>query len=113
MEIIGKIESISQGFLGKYVIGCNNTKGETFQHEICHAKYYLDKEYKKEKDDLLKKIKKSHYNIFKKNLLSIGYPIKVMNDEIQAYLQYGYEMDCFGKGVSLKDRKKYNKMFQQ
>jgi len=110
--IMDEIEGKGDCRLPKYIIGCNDIKGETFQHEICHAKYSIDGKYKAKKDNLIKQIDKKHLKIFKNNLLKMGYARKVINDEIQAYLQYGYEMDCFGKGVEMKYREKYNKLFK-
>ena len=94
-----------------YVIACGDTKGDTFKHEVCHALYYTDKDYKKRIDALTKSLPQEHYNIFKKNLLEMGYTAKVIDDEIQAYLQYDFDHHDFGKGVALKVRRKYNKLY--
>jgi len=94
-----------------YVIGCGDTKGETFKHEICHALYHTNKNYKKQMDNLTKGLPQKYYHTFKKNLLGMGYTTKVINDEIQAYLQYGYGEDRFSKGVNFKQLKQYNKIY--
>jgi hypothetical protein len=94
-----------------YVIGCGDTKGETFKHEICHALYHTNKNYKKQMDNFTKGLPQKYYNIFKKNLLAMGYTTKVINDEIQAYLQYGYDDARFSKGVNFKQLKQYNKIY--
>jgi len=102
---------ISKRSTNGYVIACKDTKGDTFKHEVCHGLYYTNKEYKKKVDKITKQLPKEHYNTFKKNLLEMGYAVKVINDEIQAYLQYGYENEDFGKGVDIKDRIKCNKLY--
>ena len=105
-EIVNKISSNTG-----YVIGCGNTKGETFKHEVCHAMYHLNKNYKKQMDDLTRGLPKKYYNTFKDNILKMGYAQKVIDDEIQAYMQYGYDEPKFGKGVDIDVRKKYNKLY--
>jgi hypothetical protein len=42
----------------------------------------------------------------------MGYASKVIKDEIQAYLQYGYKEDQFGKGVSIQVRKEYSDIYK-
>jgi hypothetical protein len=96
-----------------YVIGCGDTKGDTFKHEVCHGLYYTNKEYKKKMDALTKKLPKQIYNTFKKNILALGYASKVVDDEIQAYLQYGYQNPDFGRGVDIDVRIKYSNLYHQ
>jgi hypothetical protein len=103
---------VSKKSTNGYLIACKDTKGETFKHEVCHGLYYTDPEYRKNVDQVTKQLPKEHYNIFKKNLMEMGYATKVINDEIQAYLQYGFENDSFGRGVTLKEREKYNKLYK-
>jgi hypothetical protein len=38
----------------------------------------------------------------------MGYTEAVIDDEIQAYIQYGWESDDFGKGVPMEIREMYN-----
>jgi hypothetical protein len=96
-----------------YVIGCGNTTGITFKHEICHALYHTNKNYKKQMDIYTKGLPKKYYNTFKKNILEMGYATKVVDDEIQAYIQYGYDEDRFSKGVNFKQLKEYNKIYRE
>jgi hypothetical protein len=96
-----------------YVIGCGDTKGDTFKHEVCHGLYYTDKEYKKKMDALTKGLPKKYYDTFKKNILEMGYTTKVVDDEIQAYLQYGYDNPDFGRGVDIGVRIEYSNLYQQ
>jgi hypothetical protein len=95
-----------------YVIGCGDIKGDTFKHEVCHALYHTNKNYKKQMDNLTKGLPKKYYNIFANNLMQMGYTTKVIDDEIQAYLQYGYEEIKFGKGVDIKIREEYNMIYK-
>jgi hypothetical protein len=106
-EIVQKLNSFYTG----YMIGAGNTTGETFKHEVCHALYHTNQDYKKQMDNLTKGLPKKYYDAFKKNLLGMGYTTKVINDEIQAYLQYGYREDGFSKGVNFKQLKEYNKIY--
>lgn len=95
-----------------YVIACGDKKGDTFKHEVCHGLYYTNKDYKKQMDNLTKGLPKKYYNVFKENLLQMGYANKVVNDEIQAYLQYGYDAPQFGKGVDISVRIEYSDIFK-
>lgn len=95
-----------------YIIGAGDTTGWTFEHEVCHGLYYTNKEYKKIVDEQTKAIDKKHYTIFKNNLLEMGYTDKVIDDEIQAYLQYGWDNDNFGKGVPMEIREMYNSWYE-
>lgn len=95
-----------------YVIGCANTTDEVFKHEVCHAMYHTNKNYKKQMDVYTHGLPKKYYSIFKSNILKMGYAAKVVDDEIQAYLQYGYEEAQFGKGVDLDVRKEYSDIYK-
>jgi hypothetical protein len=108
-SIIHKVEMYRDG----YVIGCGDTNGDTFKHEVCHGLYYTDKEYKKKMNALTKGLPKKYYDTFKKNILEMGYATKVVDDEIQAYLQYGYEQPDFGKGVDIGVRIEYSSLYKQ
>jgi hypothetical protein len=96
-----------------YMIGCGDTKGDTFKHEVCHGLYYTDKEYKKKMDALTKGLPKKYYDTFKKNILEMGYTTKVVDDEIQAYLQYGYDNPDFGRKVDIDVRIEYSNLYRQ
>jgi hypothetical protein len=108
-QIVQKLNSYYNG----YMIGAGNTSDETFQHEVCHALYHTDKNYKKQMDNLTEGLPKKYYDIFKKNLFKMGYASKVVKDEIQAYLQYGYKEDQFGKGVDIQVRKEYSDIYKK
>jgi hypothetical protein len=83
-KILNKIDySKAEDF---YILGVVKGDEETIQHEIAHAFYYLNKEYKKEMNNLLKQMPKRMRKRIEKELLSIGYCKQVLKDEIQAYL---------------------------
>jgi hypothetical protein len=96
-----------------YLIGCANTTDGTFKHELCHALYHTNKNYKKQMDTYTHGLPKMYYVTFKKNILEMGYAAKVIDDEIQAYLQYGYEQAQFGKGVDVDVRKQYSDIYRE
>ena len=95
-----------------YIIGISEIGSETFNHEICHGLYYVNTEYREKANSLLCTIKKSHYKIFSKNLLRMGYTKSVLKDEIQAYLMYGHAVNDFGIGVKASIILDYNKAFR-
>jgi hypothetical protein len=64
-------------------------------------------------DALTKGLPKKYYEAFKKNILEMGYAAKVVDDEIQAYLQYGYEQPDFGRGVDIDVRIKYSDLYKK
>jgi hypothetical protein len=88
--LYGMIESETVG-KPAYVIGTSDcSKGTTLNHELAHAMYYLDKEYK----DWVHRI--LDYYTFRITVRKMGqclsyanYPEKVHADEIQAYVTTG------------------------
>jgi len=109
-EILNKLKL---QFSESYLIGAKDTEGETFKHEVCHALYHTNKNYKKQMDALTHGLPKKYYVIFKNNILQMGYSTKVVDDEIQAYLQYGYEEPKFGKDVDISVRKQYSDIYRE
>jgi hypothetical protein len=109
-EILNKLKL---QFLEGYLIGAKDTEGETFKHEVCHALYHTDKNYKKQMDALTHGLPQKYYNVFASNLVQMGYTTKVVDDEIQAYLQYGYEEPKFGTGVDIDVRKEYSDIYKE
>jgi hypothetical protein len=67
------------------IAGCYNDT-DTIKHELCHAFYYLDKNYKKHTNNICKELLPTVYKKIEKRLLSIGYCKQVIRDEVQAYL---------------------------
>jgi hypothetical protein len=94
-----------------YIIGAGDMEGEIFEHEVCHGLWYTNAAYKKDAKLVLSTIPQEDKDIFKANLIEMGYTDKVIDDEIQAYLTTNWDYERFGKGVGLDKRKKYNQAF--
>ena len=105
-EILGEINPKGEA----YIIGVDSSNGETFDHELCHAEYYLNKEYKQVADKLIKSLPKELCAILKKNLLRAGYHRSVINDEIQAYMLTNYFSVEF---CGLQNLHEYHLLFKQ
>jgi len=70
-----------------YLIATNEEKDKAFEHEIAHAMFYLDPEYRLAQTDIVM----SHGVVDKTNALfghleDMGYGYNVHIDEVQAYL---------------------------
>lgn len=98
----------------KYLIGVDSLKNSTFDHELCHALYYTDIEYKVEMDEITASISKSNLQKFKKNFKSMGYCSSVLKDEIQAYMATEISKKA-AKGVSNAKslHKRYKAVFKR
>lgn len=110
-EILSKITLLKNDNEKCYVIGAGATNGWIFQHEVCHGLWYTNPQYKKEAKALLKTIDKKDYEMFRENLLNMGYTNKVINDEIQAYLCFGHDTEKFCVGVDSEKCNEYNAAF--
>ncbi len=95
-----------------YIIGAADMEGWTFKHEICHGLYSTNKKYKELTDEVTDTIPLKDYMKFKSNLLKMGYTDGVINDEIQAYLNFGHDWPAFAKGVNKGLCKKLHKTYQ-
>ena len=100
-EIFNKIKS--KEF---YLIGAVKKDASTIEHELCHARFALDKNYKKKVRELLKKLPESIKNKIKKHLLSIGYCQRTLEDELQAYVSSYYHLLIENIKFSAKDKEK-------
>jgi hypothetical protein len=72
-----------------YLIGVDSSQSDKLDHELAHAFFYTDKEYREEMLKLISSIKSSIYKQIEAYLSRMGYSRKVMDDEIQAYLATG------------------------
>lgn len=74
-----------------YIIGVDDIITTMTEHEIAHGLYYINSDYKKRVNNLLKKIDGRTYQFAKNYLVEIGYSPKkkIIDDEIQAYLSTG------------------------
>jgi hypothetical protein len=94
-KIRGEIDSMNY-----YLIGSNSDK-TTITHECCHALYFLDAEYKKNTNSILKKLRPSVRTKAESVLYDLGYDKSVLNDELQAYFSTEFH--------SLRENVKFNK----
>ena len=72
-----------------YLIGVDRIKGDIMDHEIAHALFYFNAQYRKEMTTLVKDLPMRKYNGLTNILLDLGYRKKVVVDEIQAFLSTG------------------------
>lgn len=80
-----------------YIIGSSMETSQsknTKKHELSHALYYIDKEYKTGVNKIVKSIDSKLFNLMKFNLFRLGYCKDVIFDEIGAYLLTDAEAIC-------------------
>lgn len=104
LDIWDDIESKMLDEKNYYVIGSEPGEDLTIDHELCHAFYFLNKDYKKEVDKITATIPKDTLDYLKNELREKGYCDKVMKDEIQAYLTT--DCETIANSKSLKKLKK-------
>ena len=96
-----------------YVIGTHGIDDITLSHEIAHALFYLNENYKTEMLNCINNnIYQNEFNKFKKQLLKMGYCDEVLNDEVQAYLSTGLNNELKNKGFE-KSQKEFRKIFEK
>lgn len=71
---------------GRYYIIGTYGEGSALDHELAHAKYYLNDKYRKHVDYLTNDLPYSAFLDIKVHLLNGGYCEDVLYDEIQAYI---------------------------
>lgn len=69
-----------------YVIATKAADDLTIAHELIHAHYYLNLEYRRAAQKLVKELDKKIYTVIEKKLLEMGYAQAVIVDEINAYM---------------------------
>ena len=98
-----------------YVIGALEKDSSTIDHEIAHALYSLNDEYRENMENLNRKFRKEFpkiYNSMSSHLKKMQYRSEVIKDEIQAYLSseskkyLGEEFD-FDWNAKSKNKKSY------
>jgi hypothetical protein len=77
----------------KYVIGVYNSK--SIKHELLHAKYYINADYREEIDKEWESMSATVRNHIQSFLRRLGYSEKVIVDEYQAY-RYSEAPNFFG-----------------
>jgi hypothetical protein len=68
-----------------YLIGVEKMEGITLNHEMSHALWYTEPEYKKRATALIKQMPKDVVESAKSHLKLMGYANRVLLDEITAY----------------------------
>ena len=92
-----------------YIIGTYGNDTETLDHEIAHAMYSIDPEYKSEVNRIIQQYKLKELKTF---LLSMGYHKDVLNDECNAYLAINADyLDKEEVSYSKKLASKLNKLY--
>lgn len=71
-----------------YVIGAIAKDKLTIKHEIAHALYFMNEEYRNSADEITERFEKNktQYKKVVKYLKSLNYSDTVMQDEVQAYM---------------------------
>lgn len=87
-----------------YIIGVVEGEENTMKHEVAHGLYYLNKEYKREMNDLLKQVPKNLQSKINKWLKKSSYCKSVYKDETHAYFSTG-----FNKKTLTKNQEKLHK----
>ena len=96
-----------------YLIGLDDLKSSTMEHEFAHALFFTDKEYKKEMLDLILSLPSNLHDSLTGILLQMGYPQKTVADEIQAFLSTGISDHMYScRGVKTW-AKKFSKTFKK
>lgn len=113
-EMSAIINSIFVNGQRQYLIGAESLKGDTFDHEMAHAMYYIDMAYRNEMDEVTRSLPDEALSRLKKNLLKIGYHKGVIKDEIQAYMATELsEKVCKGVPRSREIHKRYKRVFRR
>lgn len=105
-KIIEMIYSLRDKASKYYLIGAHANDSATIQHELCHAFYYINTEYKQKVDAIIKTIDNDILSSVKELLLRKGYNKNVIFDEINAYFStdYSYIFD----NIKISKEKKKN-----
>jgi len=93
-----------------YVIAIH--KETDIKHELAHALYYLNKEYKERINKVINKRLK-YFKDKKKKLLKMGYRIDMIDDEQQAYFMEEKFLQIYENLKLIELQKKATKIFQE
>lgn len=78
-----------------YLIG--SCSDDVIPHELAHGRFYTDKKYRKEMNELVNRIDGKIYERLCQYLTDLGYTKEVFDDEIQAYLSTTDDFKLEGK----------------
>ena len=96
-----------------YLLGVDSLDSWVMDHEMAHARFFTDSEYKKEMTGILAQMPTKLINELNEFLIKEGYPEKVLADEAQAYLATGLH-DGMEKIRGIKTwEKKVSKIFKK
>lgn len=113
-EMKGIVDSLFVNGRRQYMIGAESFKGDTFDHEMAHALYYTDIDYRNEMDSMTNSLPIKSLARLQKNLSKIGYHRGVIKDEIQAYMATELsEKVCRGVPRSREIHRRYRKAFKK
>ena len=99
-KIVWDIYEMNKDSAKAYIIGVADLTSITFQHELCHAYYHINKKYKKEVDAITESIEPKIYKRMCKNLTDMGYTEQVFYDEVQAYTCMDSDYFEFNRKIS-------------
>ena len=89
-----------------YLIGSLTNDKATLNHELCHAFYNIDKEYKRKANEIVSTLASNIRKKINKLLEEIGYCKKVLLDETQAYLTW--DKEYISSEITLTKKQKAN-----
>ena len=104
-QIKGKIKPNNRW----YLLGADKESSKIMEHEMCHALYYTNSKYRKEKSSMIKEMHEVISQKMRGILLNMGYCKGVLNDEIQAYLSTGLTVEM----LKIRGIKKHQKEFRK
>lgn len=112
---IKKLIDVNKDF---YIIGVIEKDKHTLKHEIAHALYYLNKDYKEEINGISLEMNITEYFKVRDGLIDMEYDENVLIDEIQAYMATSTKRELV-KWFDLDFKivsgtiKKYRKVFEK
>lgn len=113
-EMRAIIEALFINGKRQYIIGAESTKGDTFDHEMAHALYYTNIEYRNSMDAITRSLPEKSLARLRKNLSKVGYHRGVIRDEIQAYMATEHsDRVCKGVPRSREIHRRYRKVFKK
>ena len=111
-KIVWDIYEMNKDSAKAYIIGVADLTSTTFQHELCHAYYHINKKYKKEVDAITESIEPKIYKRMCKNLTDMGYTEQVFYDEVQAYTCMDSDYFEFNNKIPGSKLKKLSKKYK-
>lgn len=91
-----------------YLLGVDKLSGDLMDHEVAHALYFINPNYKKEMDSIIESMSEDSKIGLSDYIVAMGYNKAVVYDEIQAYMSTGLS----GKMVEIEEINKYTDNFK-